>query len=134
MANNLPIQKTVYNREKYRKVVDREFSTFVPPPPEDDPTVDDFFNLYERLFYEIPAEGETGSHTYLIQRSSELVDFEKENIDIQPLLDEIADLRQQLLEANTEILQLEIEAAGQAVGPTTTDEFQALQQELNNQA
>lgn len=134
MANNLPIQKTVYNREKYRKVVNREFSTFVPPPPDADPTVDDFFNLYETLFYEIPAEGETGSHTYLIQKSSELVDFEKDNIDIQPLLDEIADLRQQLLEANTEILQLEIEAAGQAVGPTTTDEFQALQQELNNQA
>ena len=132
MANNLPIQKTVYNREKYRKVVDREFSTFVSPPPEDDPTVEDFFNLYEALFYEIPAEGETGSHTYLIQKSSELVDFEKDNIDIQPLLDEIADLRQQLLEANTEILQLEIEAAGQAVGPTTTEEFQALQQELNN--
>jgi len=131
MANNLPIRKTVYNREKYGKVVNREFSTFVPPPPDADPTVEDFFNLYEALFYEIPADGETGSHRYLIQRSSELVDFERDTLDIQPLLDEIASLREELLEANTAILELEIAAAGQEVGPSTTEELQLLQQELN---
>jgi len=132
MANNLPIRKTVYNREKYGKVVNREFSTFFPPPPDADPTVEDFFNLYEALFYEIPADGETGSHRYLIQRSSELVDFERDTLDIQPLLDEIASLREELLEANTAILELEIAAAGQEVGPSTTEELQLLQQELNN--
>ena len=131
MAKNLPIQKTVYSREKYRKVVNRGFSTFVPPAPEAEPTIEDFFNLYEALLYEIPADGETGSHSYLIQRSSELVEFDRDTQDIQPLLDEIADLREQLLEANTEILQLEILASGQEVGPTAGEEFDALRQELN---
>lgn len=132
MSKNLPIQKTVYNREKYRKVVSSNFTTFVPPPPDADPTIEDFFNLYESLFYEIPADGDIQSHSYLIRRSSELVDFEKDTQDIQPLLDEIADLREQLLEANGEILQLEIQVAGQETGPNAGEEFQLFQQEINS--
>lgn len=132
MSKNLPIQKTVYNREKYRKVVSSNFTTFVPPPADADPTIEDFFSLYETLYYEIPADGDIQSHTYLIQKSSELVDFEKDTQDIQPLLDEIADLRAQLLEANGEILQLEIQVAGQETGPNAGEEFQLFQQEISN--
>lgn len=108
MANDVQIQKTVFNSTEFGKVVNRNFSTFTQPvPAEDTDTVDEFFRLYEKLYYVITPTGETDSHEYLIKKSSELVDFQKNTEDIQPLLDEIAQLREQLLQANQQILDLE---------------------------
>lgn len=108
MANNVQIQKTVYNSTEFSKVVDRSFSTFTQPVPEaDTDTVEEFFRLYEKLYYVITPTGETDSHEYLIKKSSELVNFDRVTEDIQPLLDEIAQLRGQLLQANQQILDLE---------------------------
>ena len=108
MANDIQIQKTVYNSTEFGKVIDRRFSTFTQPVPvEDTDTVDEFFRLYEKLYFVIDVEGETDSHEYLVRKSSELVNFEKSTEEIQPLLDEIAQLREQLLQANQQILDLE---------------------------
>jgi hypothetical protein len=106
--NEVKIQKTVYNTVEFNKVVNRAFSTFTQPVVEEDTdTVDTFFRLYEKLYFEIDTTGEVNSHEYLIKKSSELVDFEKNTEDIQPLLDEISQLRVQLLQANQQILDLE---------------------------
>jgi hypothetical protein len=108
MDNDVKIQKTVYNSVEFDKVVDRSFNTFVQPVAEEDPdTVDEFFRLYEKLYFVIDIEGETDSHEYLIKKSSELVNFERSTEEIQPLLDEIAQLRDELLQANQQILDLE---------------------------
>ena len=114
MANEVRIQKTVYKKDQLDKVVDRSFSTFAQPEAveEDTLTVEEFFTAYEDLYYEIPPEGERNSHNYLIQRSSELVDFEKDTTDIQPLLDEIAQLREQNLNLNQQIIDLTTQVAG----------------------
>ena len=107
MANEVSIQKTVYNKQQFDTVVDRSFQTYAQPTLiEEEPTVDEFFVLYDKLFYEIPVEGETKSHTYLIQRSSELAEFTSTTEDIQPLLDEISDLREQILEYQNQIIEL----------------------------
>lgn len=101
------IQKESYNSSQYKNFVDREFTTFVDPTPViDTDTVEELFRLYDKLYYTIPIEGEDNSHQYLLQRSSELTDFEKNTEDIQPLLDEISSLREQLLSANEEIFEL----------------------------
>lgn len=108
MTDSIKIQKTVYNSTEFEKVVDRSFSTFTQPVPEEDTdTVDELFRLYEKLYFVIDIEGELNSHEYLIRRSSELVNFERSTEEIQPLLDEIAQLREQLLQANQQILDLE---------------------------
>jgi hypothetical protein len=102
------IQKDSYNSNQFSTIVDREFKTFIKPAIEiDTDTVEEFFRLYDKLFFTIPIEGEINSHQYILQRSSELTDFEKTTEDIQPLLDEIAQLRQQLLDANQQIFDLE---------------------------
>ena len=102
------IQKESYRSDQINNLVDRKFNTFTKPQPEvDNDTVENFFRLYDKLYYSIPVEGETNSHQYLLQKSSELVDFEKNTEDIQPFLDEIAQLRQQLLDANQQIFELE---------------------------
>ena len=106
MANEIRLQKTVYEKGNVDKVIDRTFSTFAQPVPvEDLPTVEEFFELYEQLYYEIPIEGVTQSHEYLVQRSSELLNFEKDTEDIQPLLDEIAILREQILEYQQQLIE-----------------------------
>jgi len=108
MANDIRIQKTVLNKEEFDKVIDSSFSTFVDPIAEvDTDTVEELFRLYGKLYYEIPIEGETNSHTYLLKESSKLVNLEKDLTDVQPLLDEISDLRERLLSVNQEMVELQ---------------------------
>ena len=48
MANNVQIQKTVFNSDEFNKVINRDFSTFTQPVPEEDTdTVENLFRLYE---------------------------------------------------------------------------------------
>lgn len=117
MANNpIPIRKTVYNKEHLNKVVKREFTTFKQPIPEDvQLTIEDFFALYEELFYEIPINGDAGTHEYLVNRSSELYKLDDSTADIQPLLDEITNLRTQIIDNETEIIALQEQVANQNV-------------------
>jgi hypothetical protein len=68
--------------------------------------------MYEDLYFQIPAEGETNSHEYLIRRSSEIFQLGQDITNLQPLLDEIGDLRVQLLEASNRIFDLENQLNG----------------------
>lgn len=106
------VRKTVYDNTGLSKIVDREFRAFADPTDiQDTDTIQELFRLYDKLFLDIPVEGETDSHNYLVQRSSELLNVDLDNQAIQPLLDEIAELRQELLEANQEIASLNIQVA-----------------------
>lgn len=112
MANKIQINKTVYNKQEYDKIIDRTFKTFgVEEIQPTEITIPEFFQAYEDLYYEIPIQGEEQTHEYLIKKSSELIEFEKDTLDIQPLLDEIAELRQQILDNNTELIQLRSQLA-----------------------
>lgn len=107
MANEIKIQKTVFNKKQFDRVIDRAFSTYAQPVEEDEElTITEFFDLYEKLYFEIPVNGEEQSHEYLVKKSGELADFEKDTEDIQPLLDEISDLREQILEYQNQIIEL----------------------------
>ena len=107
MAKDIQIKKTSYTKDQYSKVVEREFTFFVEESPEIVVSVEEFFNLYEELYLEIPVEGSINSHTYLVSKSNELVKLDSTTEEIQPLLDEIAELRQQLLDANRQIIELQ---------------------------
>lgn len=108
MANDIQLQKTVFGKVDFSKVVDTSFKTFTQPVPEEDPdTPEELFRLYDKLYYSIDIEGETQSHRYLVNKSSELLDFQATTENIQPLLDEIAQLRQDNLTLSQQILTLE---------------------------
>ena len=68
-------------------------------------TVEDFFNIYNNLFFIIPKYGEINSHEYLIKESSDYIDYQANQLEIEALLEEIAELR----ESN---LQLQVDMAG----------------------
>ena len=108
MANDIQITKTVYNKTEFSKVIDKSFRTYTQPVPEEDlDTPEELFRLYEKLYFVIDIEGEENSHEYLIRKSSELISYERNTEDIQPLLDEIAQLRQENLALNQQISELE---------------------------
>lgn len=126
------LRKTVYNRDQFDRVVGgREFTTFTVDGDGVQFTVDDFFTEYENLFLSIPIFGDNNSHEYLVRRSGELVGFQRTNEDIQPLLDEITSLRQQLLESRQESINLQIQAAGGNVATQLSDQFNELLEALN---
>jgi len=112
---NIKVQKTVLKKDDFEKAVDTSFKTFVDPIQEEDTdTVDELFRLYDKLFYEIPIEGENNSHEYLVKESSKLVEFTSDNEEIQPLLDEISQLREQLLLVNQQLIEVQTESINNA--------------------
>jgi hypothetical protein len=102
MNINIDLNRQVFDKKKFNETIDTSFTQLVTPQ---DPTffdlnlatVEDFFTLYEKFFFQIPKEGEVNSHTYLIKESSDYVGFQVNSEDIQALLDEIAQLRQENL-------------------------------------
>lgn len=105
MGKDIQIKKTVYSKKNFDKVIDRKFKTFVLDEEETQVSIEEFFALYDELFYDIPVLGENQSHEYIINRSSELVEIETDTQDIEPLLDEIATLREQILSLNQQLIE-----------------------------
>jgi hypothetical protein len=110
---NYSLNKTVYNRREYVNVIDTSFTQLTPPPPpvEDTITVEEFFSYYNKIFYDIPAEGNINSHAYLVKTSGEYINAAAPNEETQLLLDEITSLRQQLLVANQQVLDLQVSSS-----------------------
>jgi hypothetical protein len=107
--SQIPIQKTVFNKDTYSRVVDTQFSQLLNQGAEEETlsfTVDDFFQLYDEVFYQISKEGDVNSHQYILQREADYLGVSISQEDIQALLDEITSLRQQLLDAQTTINEL----------------------------
>ena len=75
MSEKVELVKEVYGRNTYPRVVDIQFSELYNPVVADtvseQVTVEAFFDLYNQLFFEIPATGEVNSHEYLVARSTE---------------------------------------------------------------
>lgn len=107
MVEKYRLKKTVQDKGDVNKVITRQFTTFTQPLEEQsNDTVMEFFRLYDKLYLDIPLEG-VRSHTYLIEQSSKLIQVSQDTTDVQPLLDEISDLRQRVLEGNERISELE---------------------------
>ena len=99
---NVKTQKLIYSNE-ITKVTNTTFDVYTPPvdntPVETIPTVDEFFNNYDVLFYEIPKTGDN-SHETLINRSSEYI-----GLNLQSLYNQLKELQIQ-----NELLQQQIDS------------------------
>jgi hypothetical protein len=101
--SQIPIEKQVFDKNTFGRVIDTEFHQLLNNISEDTPTftIDDFFQLYEQLFYQIPKEGNANSHQYIIEKEAEYLDIIINQDNIQALLEEITNLRQQVLDTQT---------------------------------
>jgi hypothetical protein len=117
MAETVNIEITGYSKPELSRTIDTQFSEFVTVAPGGVesttaplPTVDEFFQYYQDLFFQIPKTGETNSHQYLINTSGEYVNGPTINQELLALQQEITQLRQENLElqqslVNTQTVQ-----------------------------
>lgn len=105
---NVDIKRKVFNKGEFNETVDTEFTQLVSEP---DPsffdinlaTQSDFWILYDKFFYLIPKEGEINSHLYLVETSGEYINYRQNQEEIDALLEEIAELREENLEVRQQI-------------------------------
>ncbi len=109
------LSKRVYAKNQYERVIDTTFSQLAttPTPTEAAATtptisVDEFFQYYTDLFFQIPKFGEVNSHEYLIKTSTEYIGSTAINNDIQALIDEINLLQAQNLELNQRLIETQL--------------------------
>jgi hypothetical protein len=107
MSEVIRLDKQIFSKGDFEKVVDKSFKQLIKPTTETAFTLSDFFELYDNLFFEIPKEGDLDSHRFILNRTAEYLGVNiSEDIDIQALLNEITSLRQELLDANKTLLDL----------------------------
>jgi len=109
----ITINRQVFDKSQFSKTVNVEFTQLtssVSPVTSSLPTVNDFFSLYDQLFFDIPKFGDINSHQYLVTTSGNYIGGAQVNESIQLLLDEIAALRISLLDSNRQIAELQIQA------------------------
>jgi hypothetical protein len=104
MAEQIKVQKTIYGLNSVETYIDTNFSQFVDPPKKETPitldqTVEEFFQQYDDLFYEIPISGSDNSHLDLAIRSLDYVGLSLEDLqlEINILREENIDLKNQIL-------------------------------------
>ena len=107
MAEEINLNKEVFNKRAYLKTIDTSFKELgvktVQEQIDSQPTVQEFFDLYNTLFYNINEFGPTNSHEFLIKTSQEYIGFEEDNEIIELLQAEIATLRTELLNAQKQL-------------------------------
>jgi hypothetical protein len=107
MANQkVDLIRKIYSKTEYPKIIDTKFSQLgvvsLNEQIDNTVTVNQFFEYYNELFYDIPSLGEVNSHEYLIKTSGDYINFDQDSDEIEALRREITQLRRDLLQAQIE--------------------------------
>jgi hypothetical protein len=112
MSENINLNKEVFNKGAYQKTIDTSFKELgvktIQEQIDEQPTIQEFFNMYNTLFYQINELGETNSHEFLVKNSGEYINSEQDNELIEALQDEIASLREEILQMQQETIDSNI--------------------------
>lgn len=104
------LSKNVFNKIQYSQTIDTSFRelgvTSIAEDLQQQTSVEQFFALYNSLFYDIPPNGEVNSHEYLVQQSGEYINFDQNLEEIEALQNEITQLRKDLLASQIENIEL----------------------------
>jgi len=136
----LDLRKEIFNKAQYIKTINTSFDELGNTSITEDlivqPTVEEFFGLYNSLFYDIQALGETNSHQYLVQTSGEYINFDDISAEVQALQAEISQLREDLLKAQMDLITAQVAKSGDqesnAIMAAATKEIQEANAQLVN--
>jgi hypothetical protein len=111
MSENIYFSRLLFNPEQYKNTIDTQFTELSQVAPITTgsaalPDINDFFLQYNNIFYNIPISGITNSHEYLIQQSAAYVGLDISPDNIQDLIDEITELKQENLELQLQIQEI----------------------------
>ena len=112
MAKTINLEGVVFERNQYKNTINTNFTELgaITPitPTQQGYTVYDFFNDYQRLYGDIPDEGEFNSKSYLTQRSGEYVYDEAITQTINELTLELLELLTELINKQQELVETQI--------------------------
>ena len=93
--NTFSLEKEVYVQRSLEENIDMNFSEFGKPPIDED--VEQFFQIYRELFYNIPKRGEQ-SHTTLLQDSKDYIEdyVDPKDTTIRILNNKVESLQEQI--------------------------------------
>ena len=110
MSRKVDTKKQVFNKAEYEKTINTRFNDLGVTSITDDiaetNTVEDFFKMYDELFYEIPLLGDN-SHEFLVKTSGEYINFDQNSEIIEALQQEITALREESLQLNIQLAEAE---------------------------
>jgi len=115
---NINLNKEVYTRTQFKRVVNTNFTQLVDTTPQVTSSATDvldqniinarivqFFDSYNSLFFDIPQFGETNSHEYLIKTSSEYIGTSTFPDDlVDALIAEVDSLREENQQLQQQII------------------------------
>ena len=100
--------KTIYSKIEFENKIDTEFTELTTDQPS--VSIEEFFNFYNEVFFDIPKEGEN-SHATIIQTSTDY--FEDYRSPLQDIIDskdlEIEELNRRILDVESRLTTLLIE-------------------------
>ena len=107
MARDVRLNKEVFDKRTYQKTIDTTFKELgvktIQEQIDEQPTVQEFFDMYTELFYQINERGPDNSHEYLVKTSGEYISFEDKDELVEALQKEIATLRKELLQTQQDL-------------------------------
>lgn len=111
MAEKIFFSRTLFNPEQYKKTINTQFTQLtltggLNTSSVSLPNLDEFFTQYNNLFYNIPISGSINSHEYLVQQSAAYIGIDLSPDNVQDLIDEITELRQENLELQQQIQEI----------------------------
>ena len=141
-SEKISLYRDVFDKTAFNNTVDTNFSQLDQEAPDlsfFDPnlaTIEDFFNIYQNLFYQIPKFGDILSHQYLVVESTAYTNFIENQQQIDALLEEITDLREENLQLQLDIQQLlgAKETIDQAIRQNGATDASSLEDLINAQA
>lgn len=95
----IKLNKKVYGNRSAKDLLNRDFKEFFNKKYQ----TDELFNIYDALFYDISLRG-TNSHSSIVKKSSKYAGYPR-----NPLLDEIENLEEQIIDIKEEIDSIEDE-------------------------
>ena len=109
MKEQYNLSREVFPKSQYQNTINTSFTQLITPASDvtasELPTVNQFFDFYNQLFFDIPKFGETNSHEYLIKTSTEYIGASSVvNDELQALIDEVTELRQENLDLQQQLL------------------------------
>lgn len=118
--NDFNLNKQVFNKKAFNNTVDTTFteltSSIAVPTGSDLPSIEEFFDYYQALFYQIPKFGEGNSHQYLIFTSQDYLGSEGSNNQIiDALIEEVTSLRQENLELQQQLVTSSLSSVEDAI-------------------
>ena len=105
---DIVFNKTIYSKIEFENKIDTDFTELTTDQPS--VSIEEFFNFYNEVFFDIPKEGEN-SHATIIQTSTDY--FEDYRSPLQDIIDskdlEIEELNRRILDVESRLTTLLIE-------------------------